>query len=291
MTRATRALSHTPAAIVILSALLWTAPAAHAATLSANSDSAPKRDSKTATASETTSAGETAAAVEPSAASTQPSARASAQKRPQKTPPRINAPKRGDDFGIDLFAQFGNTSFTAVESFAAILGTSSGRMFGGGGQVRLPFHLFARVDVSQFKEIGERVFVSNGDVFKLGIPTTITIMPIEVTGGLRHELSFGRSSKGGSTFRLVPFGGAGVGRLKYQERADFATAEDDVEENFTSYHVIGGVDAPLWRWLSVGVEYQHRWVRDAIGKGGVSAEFNETDLGGGTFRVRFMISF
>jgi hypothetical protein len=162
-------------------------------------------------------------------------------------------------------------------------------MLGGGGQFRLPLHLFARVDVSQFKEIGERVFVSNGDVFKLGIPTTITLTPIEVTGGFRHEL--GRSSKGGGTFRLAPFGGAGFGRLQYQERADFATTGEDVEQNFTSYHVIGGVDAPIWRWLGAGVEYQHRWVRDAIGQGGVSAELNETDLGGGTFRVRLMVSF
>lgn len=266
----------------MLSALLWTAPGVHAASLGASSDSAQKRDSRTA------SAGGTAAPVE---ASTQQPAQMSAQKRPQKTPPRTSLPQRRDDLGVDLFAQFGNTSFTAAESFAAILGTSSGRMFGGGSQIRLPFNLFARVDVSRFKENGERVFVSNGEVFKLGVPTTITITPLEVTGGYRHELSLGRSSKGGSTFRLVPFGGAGLGRLQYQERADFATTGDDVDENFTSYHVIGGVEVPIWRWLGAGVEYQHRWVRDAIGNGGISAELNEDDLGGGTFRVRFMLRF
>jgi opacity protein-like surface antigen len=267
-------LSHRPAAIAMLSALLWTAPVAHAAMLGADSDSAQERDSRTA------SVGDTAAPVE-----------ASTQTRPQKTPPRTSLPKPKDDLGVDLFAQFGSTSFTAAESFAAILGKSTGSTFGGGGQIRLPLNLFVRVDVSRLKEIGERVFVSNGEVFKLGIPTTITITPIEVTGGYRHELSFGGSSKGGSGLRLVPFGGAGVGRLQYQESADFAAADEDVDTNFTSYHVIGGVEVPIWRWLGTGVEYQHRWVRDAIGTGGVSAEFNEDDLGGGTFRVRLMLRF
>jgi hypothetical protein len=255
----TRYLSPMPAAIAVLAALIWTASSStvHASASNGSTDDEQK----------------------------------SAQKTPPKPPPRTSAPKRGDNFGIDLFAQIGNTSFTAVDSFEAILGTSSGSVFGGGGQVRLPFNLFARLDISRFEKDGERVFVSNGDVFKLGIPTTITITPIEVTGGYRHELAFGRSKKGGPTFRLVPFGGAGFGRLQYKERADFAVAGDDVEENFTSYHVIGGVEAPIWRWFGAGVEYQHRWVRDAIGNSGVSAEFDEDDLGGGTFRVRLMFSF
>jgi hypothetical protein len=275
--------SHMSAAIVVLSALICTAPVStvHASTLDSGADPEQMSGAKTA------SAGDTAASSEAS----QKSAQKTPQKAPQKTSPRTSAPKRRSDFGIDLFAQIGNTSFTAADSFEAILGTSSGSIFGGGGQVRLPFNLFARLDVSRFKKDGERVFVSNGDVFKLGIPTTITITPIEVTGGYRHALSFGRSVKGGRTFRLVPFGGAGFGRLPYKERADFAVAGDDVEESFTSYHVIGGVDAPIWRWFGAGVEYQHRWVRNAIGNSGVSAEFDEDDLGGGTFRVRLMLSF
>lgn len=249
----TRHVSHMPTAIALLSALICIAP--------------------------------------PSTIYAQTSTQKSAQKTPPKTSPRPNAPKPRDNFGVDLFAQIGNTSFTAADSFEAILGTSSGTVFGGGGQVRLPFNLFARLDVSRFKKDGERVFVSNGDVFNLGIPTTVTITPIEVTCGYRRELSFGRPSKSGRTFRLVPFGGAGFGRLQYKERADFAVAGDDVDESFTSYHVIGGVEVPIWQWFGAGVEYQHRWVRDAVGNGGVSAEFNEDDLGGGTFRFRLMFSF
>jgi hypothetical protein len=254
-----------PVTIGLLSALLSIAPerAAHASSL----EGVPDQESRSTT----------------TAASEAPAQR-------QNPSPRPSAPRR-PGIGVDFFAQVGNTSFTASESFEAILDSSSGSVFGGGGQIRLPFNLFARIDVSRFRRDGERVFVSSGDVFKLGIPTTITVTPIEITGGYRHELSFGRRTKGASAFRLVPFGGGGAGRLQYKERADFSIAGDDVEESFTSYHVIGGVEAPIWRWIGAGFEYQHRWVPDAIGHGGVSAEFNEDDLGGGTFRVRLIVSF
>jgi len=214
----------------------------------------------------------------------------SQRQRPRSSPSSRPSAAPRDGIGVDAFVHFGTMSFTASESFEAILDKSSGPVFGGGGQVNLPFNLFARVDVSRFRQDGERVFVSNGEVFKLGIPTTITLTPIEFTGGYRRELRLGQGAGSGG-FRLIPFGGAGVGSVKYQEEADFANPEDDTDERFTSYHVLGGVDVPLWRWIGVGAEYQHRWVPDALGTGGVSAEFDETDLGGGTFRVRIVVSF
>ena len=136
------------------------------------------------------------------------------------------------------------------------------------------------------------MFVSNGDVFKLGIPTTITITPIEITGGDRHELSFGRRAKGTSAFRLVLFGGVVLAAACNTRRGlNFATAGEDVEAELHELSRARRCRGADWRWIGAGVEYQHRWVPDAIGNGGVSAEFNEDDLGGGTFRVRFIVSF
>jgi hypothetical protein len=43
--------------------------------------------------------------------------------------------------------------------------------------------------------------------------------------------------------------------------------------------------------LSIGGEARYRWVPDALGVGGVSDEFNETDLGGLTLRVRVGVAF
>jgi opacity protein-like surface antigen len=221
----------------------------------------------------------------------------SSQRRPVPPAPARTPPRK--QFGVSGFVDLGQSSFTAKDSFEAILDTASGPFFGGGGQVNLPLNLFARVDVTRFRKDGERAFVSNGDVFKLGIPTTITVMPIEVTGGYRREFRLGRGPARGAKpgarpsegFRLIPYVGGGAGVVKYKETADFAQAGDDVDESFTSYHFLGGVEVPLWKFVGVGAEYHHRWVPDALGTGGVSAEFNETDLGGGTFRFRVIVGF
>jgi hypothetical protein len=49
--------------------------------------------------------------------------------------------------------------------------------------------------------------------------------------------------------------------------------------------VFGGVEVPVWKWMVAGVEAQYRSVPNAIGDGGVSAEFRETNLGGAVLRV------
>jgi opacity protein-like surface antigen len=232
-----------------------------------------------------------ARAVEPATTPSRgPITAAPSQGRRPKPVSSIVAPRRSTR--ASAFVDLGQTSFTAKDSFEAILDSSSGPFFGGGGQVNLPLNLFARVDVTRFKKDGERAFVSNGQVFKLGIPTTITMTPIEVTGGYRRELAFGRrNSRTGQGFKLIPFAGGGAGVVQYKETAGFAQPGDDVDESFTSYHFLGGVEVPLWKFLGVGVEYHHRWVPDALGTGGVSEQFNETDLGGGTFRFRVMFGF
>lgn len=249
-----------------------------------------------------------ASAVEPMAApagAASASSSSSARQRPAATMTKSGKPKW---FGVSGFVDLGQGAFTAKDSFEAILDSSSGPFFGGGGQVQLPWNLFGRVDITRFQKDGERAFVSGTEVFKLGIPTTITVMPIEFTGGYRRPLVLGRgrpkqppprggkpassaAKAPGKGFTLVPYGGGGVGSVQYKETADFAQAGDDVNERFSSYHVLGGVEVPIWWRIGAAVEYQHRWVPDALGTSGVSKEFNETDLGGGTFRIRIMVSF
>src|SRR5687768_6350756 len=94
----------------------------------------------------------------------------------------ISAPAQAQDIGIRGFADFGSRTFTATESFTAILGTDRGPVFGGGVEALLPWQLFVNVRASRFRETGQRVFLFNGEQFDLGIPTTITITPIELTG-------------------------------------------------------------------------------------------------------------
>jgi hypothetical protein len=190
------------------------------------------------------------------------------------------------------FVHFGSLTLAAERSFDAILGSSSGTIVGGGGEVvfrrGLLRGVFGRVDVSRFSEDGERVFVFNGEVFPLGIPTTITLTPVEVSAGYRYVIS--RARRPGETaprpFPLVPYAGLGVGSMNYRETASFAQPGDDVDERFTSYHAFGGVDVRVWQGLSAGVEGVYRWVPDALGESGVSEAFNESNLDGATVRVR-----
>lgn len=185
--------------------------------------------------------------------------------------------------GIDIkgYGLFGNMAFTASESFEAVLGDSNGRILGGGAEVGLPWGgLYLGVGGWQFKEEGERVFVSGGTVFPLGIPTTIEVTPIEVTAGWRFK---------NLSRRFVPYVGAGWSSYRYRETSDFAEPAENVEERFNGFHLLAGGELRLGRWIGVGGEVAWSRVADALGDSGVSAEFDETDLGGTSIRFKLSI--
>lgn len=177
------------------------------------------------------------------------------------------------------FAEAGYETFHASRTFNAIFREDAGTVFGGGGEIVLRPGIFVRVGASRYENTGERALRLEGELFRLGIPLTMTIAPIEVSGGYR----FRRST------RLVPYVGGGVSSVGYRERSDFAEAGENVDERFTGYQVLGGVEYRFARWVAAAGEVQYSTVPDAIGGGGLSAEFNEDDLGGTTFRLRVII--
>ena len=85
------------------------------------------------------------------------------------------------------FGDVGWTTFAADQSFSAVLGSDTGRAFGGGVDVVLPRHVFVTLRASRFRDVGQRVFLFDGRQFDLGIPTTITITPLELTAGYRFD--------------------------------------------------------------------------------------------------------
>ena len=185
--------------------------------------------------------------------------------------------------GIDIkgYGLIGGMSFAASESFEAVLDTSSGVIFGGGAEVGLPWGgLYFGVGAWRFSEEGERVFVSGSEVFRLGIPLTIEVTPIEVTGGWRFK---------NVSPRLVPYVGAGWSSYAYKETSDFAEAGEDVDERYSGFHVLGGAEFKLTRWLGVGGELAWSTVPDALGSGGASRAFDETDLGGVSYRLKVSV--
>ena len=184
-------------------------------------------------------------------------------------------------FMLRGFGDIGWTTFTATKSFTAVLGSDTGRLFGGGVEAVLPQRVFVSLRASRFREVGQRVILFDGMQFGLGIPTTITVTPVELTAGYR--LDVGR--------HLVPYGGAGVGTYQYVETSHFAEESENASERFTGYHVVGGAEFRLARWLGAAAEVQWATVPDALGDdpNSVSHEFDESDLGGVTVRLKVVV--
>lgn len=227
---------------------------------------------------------------------------ASAQARRRQPRARRPAAARGPAVRIQAFGEIGWELFAASKTFDAVLGSKSGLAYGGGARIAHRSGLFGQVDITRFTKDGSRVFVSNGEVFSLGIPTTVTTTPIDFTVGIEAFANRrprpargqprGRAATPAAGARpraLSYYVGGGLGLFGYKETAEFATAGDDTDDRFRSYHVMGGVHVPVWSAVGVGFDVQRRWVKDAIGTAGVSQAFEETDLGGLTVRVRFTV--
>jgi hypothetical protein len=182
------------------------------------------------------------------------------------------------NIGFAGFAQVDRQAFTASDTFDAIMSDTWGTFPGGGGQFRWRALVF-EVSGSQYKRTGERAFIVNREVFRLGIPTTVTITPVEFVGAYRLP----------RFWRVVPYAGGGAVRQTYKETSQFAGAGEDVKESHTGYVLVGGGEVHIWRWFSTAVEARYRSLADSIGQGGVSKEFSEDDLGGSAIRVKFIV--
>jgi len=204
-----------------------------------------------------------------------------AQAKPQPRTSTTSArPSRSVNIGG--YAMFGRISFTAADSFEAILGESTGPIFGGGARVGLPWGgLFVDVGAWRFHDKGERAFVFNNEVISLGIPVDVKVTPIEISAGWRFR--FRRMPK------FIPYAAGGFTSMKYEETSDFATPAENADETFNGYHLLGGAEYKITRWLGVAGEASWTTVPDSIGQSGVSDAFNETDLGGTTLRFKITV--
>ena len=180
-------------------------------------------------------------------------------------------------FGVAGFAHFGYSRFAAHNSFQAVLGHPGGGIYGGGGEVRLGKGFFANASVDRFEQTGQRAIVANGQVFNLAVSDTIALTAWAGTAGWRfaHE-------------HVTPYVGGGLGMVHYRETSNFADPGEDVDSRFRSYHVLGGVEVRNG-WVATAFEVAYSRVPDAIGFGGTSAAFHETDLGGIVGRIKVLV--
>ena len=182
------------------------------------------------------------------------------------------------------FVEASAERLAAVHSFEATFGEAVEPFFGGGVQVAFRDRYFLEVAASRFKKTGDQVFVSGGQVFRLGIPMTATVTPLEVTGGYR----FHPKRRGRPLDWIVPYLGAGVGRYSYRQTSDFANPDENVDTQHAGFLVTGGAEFRLSRWIGVAADLAYTYIPGILGSDpSVSHEFNENDLGGlaGRFKI------
>jgi len=177
------------------------------------------------------------------------------------------------------FVLFSRQQFQAEKTFEAIFDDASGSFRGFGADLVLARNVFVEIGWSRFEKTGERVFLFNNTVNKLGIPLTITLRPFEFSGGYRVTV----------WPRVIPYGGIGVASVRYEETSDFAATGDDVSVSGSGVVFLGGAEVRLARFIGVSADIHHSSLGDMIGKGGISKEYGEDNLGGTAVRFRIII--
>jgi hypothetical protein len=203
----------------------------------------------------------------------------------QQSRPVVRSPARPrQKVGVRGFVTFDGNALTASETFTAVLGTSTLRAVGAGGEVlNIWKGLFVRIAASSMKHAGGRVVVVDHEAFPLGIPLTIEMQPVEFGAGWRKPIGRRRAS--------AVYVGGGLLHMVYRESSEFAAVGENTNTTFNGTVVFGGVDLPIWRFVVAGGELQYRTLPNAIGSAGAAAAFGETDLGGATARVMFGVRF
>jgi hypothetical protein len=137
--------------------------------------------------------------------------------------------------------------------------------------------MFTQVSVARFKKTGARALVSGSQVFTLDIPHIVTMTPVDVTVGYREA----------PANRLALYVGTGLGWQSFTESSP--SLEESRSRGRMSFHLLGGAEYPVGPWLSLAGDLQWTTVPGGLGHEGVSALFDEDDLGGTAFRMKVIL--
>lgn len=177
------------------------------------------------------------------------------------------------------FGQAAGTWFSASNSFETIVGSSLGFVYGGGGQLVFPNGSYVEGGVTRFNKTGSRALVSGNEIFILDIPHVVTVMPIEFTWGYRW----------GTMSKPSPYAGLGLGWHELREESSGLQDDPNASKGHIGYHFLAGAEFPLARWLWLAGEIKWAGVPGLIGETGVSAVYDENDLGGTTLSLKILI--
>jgi len=186
------------------------------------------------------------------------------------------------------FAVVAVERFTASTTFEATLDSAFQVLWGGGLQVTTRKNWFVDFSVTRLSRNGQRAFVGeDGQEFRLAVPLHATLTPIEVSVGRRFPLR--RRSTRRRRLTVIPYVGAGVGAYRYTESSDFSAAGEDIDSTHVGYLVLGGAEFRVSKWVGITTDAQYTRVPGIFGKGGVSQQVGESDLGGIAGRVRVIL--
>jgi opacity protein-like surface antigen len=205
-------------------------------------------------------------------------------KEPVRLPARSSPPSavararmaRPRQIGFAGFGQFGYSRFSAQNSFQAITGAGGGAVVGGGAEVRIG-NLFLGGSLDRYTQTGQRVLVIDREVFGLGVPDTISLVPMKALAGWRFEHGY-----------ATPYLGGGIGMVLFKEESLAADPGENIQTRFMSYHAIAGVEFRNG-WVATAFEVEYSRIPDAIGFGGASAAFQESNLGGVVGRIKILV--
>jgi opacity protein-like surface antigen len=202
--------------------------------------------------------------------------------RPEGPQPRSTVPQQSHSLGFQALFVAGYEFPESKESFKAVGLNDEVLTLGGGLQLtNLWRSLFVQIHVTRLDETGERVFVSqSGEAVKLGIPLQVTGTFTDVGVGWRFV---------GSSGRVVPYAGGGLGAVNYHEESPFGVTGEEFRRTELSYNAFGGVEFGLTGWAALGVEARYRHVPGVLGEGGVSEALGEDSLSGTTAMVRVLL--
>jgi opacity protein-like surface antigen len=188
----------------------------------------------------------------------------------------VKRPVQSRPLGFVGFGQFGYTRFSAQNSFQAITGNGGGAVLGAGAEVRIG-SLFVGASIDRYSRTGQRVLVVDREVFSLGVPDTISLVPMKVMAGWRFEHQ-----------SATPYVGGGVGTVLFKEESLGADPSENIRTHFGSYHLVGGVEFRNG-WVATAFEIEYSRIPDAIGLAGASAAFRESNLGGVVGRIKILV--
>jgi opacity protein-like surface antigen len=181
------------------------------------------------------------------------------------------------DWGIGVEGGYSEMTNAKKSAKAIFDDKPGGGTIGGFVRIGLGQSFFLEAHGRHFEKTGERVFVAapGGEVFRLGHPLTIRLIPVYGAVGYRFL----------PNSHFAPYVTIGAGATSYKETSDVAGLIETQSATKFSGHGALGVDY-LAGPLRIGVEVGYSTVPNTIGESGVSKVYGEKDVGGLTVLAR-----